>query len=281
MARSLIALGSNLGDRAATLDAALVSLSNSPGYRLVAASQWLASEPVGTADTGGEFLNGAAVIETQHTAYDLHDLLQKIEAAHGRTRRMRWEARTLDLDLLLYDQQTFSTQTLTLPHPRMSFRRFVLDPAAVIAGDWMHPTIGWTLEELRAHLDAGADFIAIVSPSEEARRELTTAQSQRPEISASEAPLADPRWPPSRTTWLAVAPDSSGPTRPVSALPKLSIVLDPPTEGDSAWREVAEQLGRGPTLRISATCAELLQEVSAAVAAVWPRLGRSGAGRLQ
>lgn len=281
MARCLIALGSNLGDRAATLDAAIDRLSIAPNCQVTAVSRWLPSEPVGAVDAGGEFINGAALLETSLTPQELHILLQRIETEHGRVRRTRWEARTLDLDLLLYDQQTVSTSALSVPHPRMSYRRFVLEPAAEIAGDWVHPTIGWTLEELRHHLDDGADFVAILSPLEAARREVATAQSQRPGIFASEPPLVDPRWPKPLTTWLKITPDAPSADLQSSPLPKLSVVLDPSSSDDRSRKAVADEIGRGPMLQISAASTELLQEVSAAIEAVWPHLGPPRAGRLQ
>ena len=172
MSECLLALGSNLGERAATLDSAIVMMDSLEGVRVVRHSAWQMTLPVGGAQLEREFLNGAAVVETTKEPEDLLSLLQLIEASHGRERRERWGDRTLDLDLLLYGDRIFESPQLILPHSRMSYRRFVLEPAVEIASDWVHPTIGWTLAELAQHLDNGADCVAIVSPDGAKRREL-------------------------------------------------------------------------------------------------------------
>ena len=88
---------------------------------------------VGGPPDQGEFLNAAAVMETSITPLRFLEQLQRIESRHGRQRAERWAARTLDIDLLLYGDEVIETPMLTVPHPRMSFRRFVLEPAAEIA----------------------------------------------------------------------------------------------------------------------------------------------------
>jgi 2-amino-4-hydroxy-6-hydroxymethyldihydropteridine diphosphokinase len=124
---------------------------------VLATSRWRGTKPVGGPAGQSEFLNGAALLGTSLTPQQLHAVLQQVEAAAGRTRESRWAPRTLDLDLLIYDDLVIDTPDLTLPHPRMSFRRFVLEPAAEIAPDVRHPTIGWTIQELRDHLQRGWD----------------------------------------------------------------------------------------------------------------------------
>jgi 2-amino-4-hydroxy-6-hydroxymethyldihydropteridine diphosphokinase len=271
MTECLIALGSNLGDRAAALDSAIAALDAMSGVRIVRHSSWQLTWPVGGANLRHEFLNGAAVAETSLGPEELLLLLQQIESSHGRERHERWGDRTLDLDLLLVEDRIVDVPTLTLPHPRMSFRRFVLEPAVEIAGDWVHPTIGWTLAEFASHLDTGADCLAIVSPSEAARRELSELLVNRFSLAATGPPLDDPKWPKSLTQWLRISPDP-----PDDRLPKLSILLDPFEGNDAVWESLANQRGRGPTLQIPAGPAErVAEEVFAAVAAVWPRLGQA------
>ncbi len=90
--------------------------------------------------------------------------LRSIESALGRQRHERWGPRTLDLDLLLYDRVILETPSLTLPHPRMAWRRFVLEPAAEIAGWMIHPHTGWTVARLLTHLETAYPYFAVVGP---------------------------------------------------------------------------------------------------------------------
>ncbi|WP_374328868.1 2-amino-4-hydroxy-6-hydroxymethyldihydropteridine diphosphokinase [Azonexus sp.] len=129
MAIAYIALGANLGDPASTLRTAFAALAELPDSRLLARSALYLSAPVGL--TGQpDFVNAAAHIETTLPPEALLDALFAIEQQFGRLRGERNGPRTLDLDLLLYDQQVISTPRLTLPHPRLHLRAFVLLPLA-------------------------------------------------------------------------------------------------------------------------------------------------------
>jgi 2-amino-4-hydroxy-6-hydroxymethyldihydropteridine diphosphokinase len=164
MATALIALGSNLGDRQRNLDDAVAQLGRQPNIVVLATSRWRETKPIGGPAEQGEFLNGAALLGTSLTPQQLHAVLQQIETAAGRTRESRWAPRTLDLDLLLYDDLVIDTPELTLPHPRMSFRRFVIEPAAEIAPDMRHPMFGWTVRQLRDHLgDNPSRYVAAIA----------------------------------------------------------------------------------------------------------------------
>ena len=164
MATCLIALGSNVGDRRRTLDLALELLDRHPSVRVAARSRWRETEPVGGPAGQAPFLNGAALLETSLEPALLAALLWETEAQLGRTRHERWGPRTLDLDLLLYDDRTIETPRLSVPHPRMAWRRFVLEPAAEIVPALLHPTIGWTIARLLEHLDTAAPYLAIAGP---------------------------------------------------------------------------------------------------------------------
>lgn len=152
-----IALGSNLGDREATLESAVSRIGSLSGTRLLARSSWTRTAPVGVEEQP-EFLNGAVEIETSLPPQRLMEELLKIEADHGRCRdsETRWGPRTLDLDLLLYGTHVVKEDGLTVPHPSMGERAFVLVPLSEIAGHALIPTLGLTVGEALERLGGGA-----------------------------------------------------------------------------------------------------------------------------
>jgi 2-amino-4-hydroxy-6-hydroxymethyldihydropteridine diphosphokinase len=138
MARAFLSLGSNLGDRGATLHAALRELEASGEVRVLRRSSLYATAPVGKTDQP-EFYNLAVEVETPLPPEALLDRCQAVEAQLGRVRGERWGPRTVDVDILLYDRQTVSTERLIVPHPEMLRRRFVLEPLLEIAPDAVLP----------------------------------------------------------------------------------------------------------------------------------------------
>ncbi|MCE5267079.1 MAG: 2-amino-4-hydroxy-6-hydroxymethyldihydropteridine diphosphokinase [Planctomycetaceae bacterium] len=161
MSVCLIGLGSNQGERQATLDAATDAVSAIPGCRLIARSTWRETAAVGGPLGQPRFLNGAAKLDTSLSPQELLGRLQQIEQQLGRRRAERWGPRSIDLDLLLYDSLVVETPDLVLPHPRMALRRFVLEPAAEVAGEMLHPTIRWTVSRLLEHLNGTPRYVAI------------------------------------------------------------------------------------------------------------------------
>jgi 2-amino-4-hydroxy-6-hydroxymethyldihydropteridine diphosphokinase len=135
--RCAIGLGSNLGDSKAILVGAIERLQLHPQVELIAVSSWYRTAPVGPPQP--DYINGCATIGTSLTPLDLLNTLQAIESEFGRVRREVWGARTLDLDLLLYDALVIDLPTLQVPHPRMLERAFVLVPLAEIAANWIEP----------------------------------------------------------------------------------------------------------------------------------------------
>jgi 2-amino-4-hydroxy-6-hydroxymethyldihydropteridine diphosphokinase len=142
-----IALGSNLGDRAANLDYAVMRLSRI--LSSIKTSRWHETEPVGVGPQP-QFLNGALVGDTTLSARELLDQLLAIERERGRERPFPGAPRTLDLDLILYGNQVMDEPGLVVPHPRFRERRFVLEPLAEIAPDLVDPLTGKTVQALAA-----------------------------------------------------------------------------------------------------------------------------------
>ncbi len=148
---SAIALGSNLGDSQAILAAAVETLAKTPGITLKARSSWYRTKAVGPPQP--DYLNAAAILQVEMRPQLLLAALLAIESKFGRIRTERWGARSLDLDLLLYDDLIFDTPNLQIPHPRMRERAFVLVPLAEIAPNWIEPVSGCEIKELVKQVD--------------------------------------------------------------------------------------------------------------------------------
>lgn len=139
--RAYIGLGSNLGDRQATLEAALRRLAPERISRIIETEPWgIAGQP--------RFLNAVAEVLTEAGPEPLLDQLQEIEREFGRVRTLRWGPRTLDLDLLLYGNLRIATRRLEVPHPRLAERRFVLEALAELCPELAVPGLDATVGEL-------------------------------------------------------------------------------------------------------------------------------------
>ena len=149
--RAYIALGSNLGDKKAYLDQAIKALKQHKECRVQKVSSYLVTEPYGGVEQD-DFLNACLSLDTLLSPEELLDLLHEIEQAAHRERLIHWGPRTLDLDLLLYDNEVLETEDLIIPHVEMHKRDFVLKPLAEIAPNKRHPILGKTIGELAAQL---------------------------------------------------------------------------------------------------------------------------------
>lgn len=152
MPRAYVGLGANLGDREGSLRSALELLAAEPGIELVASSSIRETDPVGYEEQP-RFLNAAACVETELTPRELLDVLLGIERRLGRTRSgPRYGPRTIDLDLLLYAEETLDEPGLHVPHPGLAERRFALEPLAELDPTLVVPGAG-SVSALLAELE--------------------------------------------------------------------------------------------------------------------------------
>jgi 2-amino-4-hydroxy-6-hydroxymethyldihydropteridine diphosphokinase len=147
--QAFIALGSNLGDRAAHIQQAIIELDHTQGLNVGAVSALFETDPVGPAGQGA-YLNAAAEVYSTLGPRELLARMLEIERAHGREREQseRWGPRVLDLDLLLFGDRIINQPGLCVPHPHMHERQFVLGPLAAIAPQVVHPILQQSVKSL-------------------------------------------------------------------------------------------------------------------------------------
>ena len=144
---AFLGLGSNLGDRLANLQAAVDALQTEPGLRVTVSSRVWETTPVG-GPPQPDYLNAVIRVETDLSARDLLDVARRVEARLGRVRKEPWGARTLDVDILLFDEERIDETDLVVPHPRMAERAFVLLPLLELEPDPVLPD-GTRLKDVR------------------------------------------------------------------------------------------------------------------------------------
>ena len=149
MKKIAFALGSNLGDRQANFHEALYALGQA-GLTNIKLASPISSSPVDCPDGSEDFLNSAGIAQTNLEAIELLNLFQRIELEIGRLpkdQRVINAPRPIDIDILLYEDLVMNTERLTIPHPRMCERDFVIDPLAEVAADWSIPSMNKTVQE--------------------------------------------------------------------------------------------------------------------------------------
>lgn len=149
---AFIALGSNMGDREGYISQAVESLEEQADCEIVKRSDLIITSPYGMTEQD-EFLNGVLELRTLLYPLELLKLLNRIEKEAGRERSVHWGPRTLDLDIIFYDDMVLDSEKLTIPHIDMKNRDFVLRPLAQIAGHKRHPVFGKTVEEMLRELE--------------------------------------------------------------------------------------------------------------------------------
>jgi 2-amino-4-hydroxy-6-hydroxymethyldihydropteridine diphosphokinase len=147
MARAYVGLGANLGPKEVTLLRAVDLLAAEDGIEVLELSELRQTAPVGVVDQP-EFLNGALAVETSLAPRELLDVLLRVERELGRVRDERWGPRTIDLDLLVYGDETVDEPGLRVPHPRLHERRFALEPLAELEPELEIPGLGKVSELL-------------------------------------------------------------------------------------------------------------------------------------
>ena len=142
-----LSVGSNMGDREGHISAGIDKLKANEDIRVIRVSELIETEPYGEVEQD-DFLNGAVKLETMLTPGGLLDVLHDIENSEGRERKEHWGPRTLDLDILLYDDLVYEEEDLVIPHYDMANRDFVLRPLKEIAPHAVHPVLGKTIGQL-------------------------------------------------------------------------------------------------------------------------------------
>lgn len=146
-----IGVGSNLGDKLDNCRKAIDRVGKISGCRLTSQSDFFRTSPVGV-EGHGWYVNSVFSIEADITAYRLLKSLLAVEMDLGRERKKKWDPRTIDLDILLYGQTVMDEKELTIPHPYMHLRKFVLLPMSQLIPDMVHPVLGKTIAELLGDL---------------------------------------------------------------------------------------------------------------------------------
>lgn len=151
MQNALVAIGANLGDPKATFARAVQLLEGFPEVNVTGVSSIYSTKPIGT-HAGDAYLNAAATVQTTFSPWEFLQTLHSIEHQLGRVRSIHWGPRSCDLDLILFEQCVIHDERIQLPHPASFYRRFVIDPAVEIAGDWQHPEALCSMRTLQKRL---------------------------------------------------------------------------------------------------------------------------------
>ncbi len=237
MARCLISFGANIGNPLETIQQAAELLRrrlvDSPaGFRI---SRYFRTPPVGGPAGQPPFINAVAALDTRQTALEVWNSIRDVEAELGRVRNLRWEARRIDLDILLYENERHWTSQLKIPHPRMCMRRFILLPAMDVAAEWIDPVTDLSIGSLaQAVQNSPGSLLLIAEESQSTKRWMEAAAR----LAVASVVPCD-RVPTSKSRWISMA--SIGELTlgvPVMCRPKLTVfAVTPATTSAHGWEE--------------------------------------------
>ena len=274
MADCLISFGSNQGDGSAAFARVCDALNAETRFLNVRGSRLYATIPIGTSEPQANYVNAAIRFSTDiEPAELLHGLLE-LEVRLGRVRHGRWGPRTVDLDLLLYGQQRLRNtiengQTLIVPHSRMSFRRFVIVPAAEIAADMVHPTARMSIGELLAHLDSRSSVVAILGNPELAKTVAHAIVAKRKTHSGNSATKFS-----NASSHFAIVPvETMGQWIALPGKPMLAVYWrhDHQVAAAAMVCKIVDDVYAGPRLELeSDNASAVAREIEAAIAAMLP-----------
>ena len=159
--QAYIGFGSNLGNRLNNCKNAIEALAALPFCSLFKASSFYETSPVGLVEQPA-FINGVVLLETAEDAHWLFGQMVEIEKTFGRIRTLKWGPRSIDLDLLFFDDQIINTPELSVPHPLLHERRFVLEPLNEIAPNFRHPCLGKSVADLLDDLNYGDQRVEVL-----------------------------------------------------------------------------------------------------------------------
>ena len=277
MPRCLISFGANIGDARGTIESAAELLRHTLAaeYGRFQLSSLFNTPPVGGPSGQPPFLNAVAMLETQASPWEVWRAVRDAELHLGRERFKRWEARRIDLDILLYDDARIWTPQLKIPHPRMCMRRFILEPAAQLAADWIDPVSQRSIGALAHTLRRGrGNFELCAEPS--TRGELLLEEVARLAMATWRLSPPQPVLPP------AGFPESTSLSRWVRmrALPVNCSKLAALPNDDVLSEFTGDQLQADSAIHSEPKLTIFLAPENAASGAQWEDIHRGLAGRL-
>ncbi len=269
MPRCLISLGANLGDALATIQQAARELGQLIGCSPTDCqlSRFFHTPPVGGPPGQPPFVNAVLALTTLHSPWEVWQAVRDVEQHFGRRRVRRWEARPIDLDILLYDDVRIWTPQFKIPHPRMCMRRFILEPAMDVAADWIDPVSKWSVQQLaqrlrasRANLLVFGDWRSQTLLAQVAQGAVASWCNFQPQTPVPESSTADPPpltaiEGPSQSRWVGWLPMDCLKQRvgkiEILPAPKLIVFLaDMDADSSAQWEDLHAGLARSLNLKI-------------------------------